>query len=238
MKKLYNVLTALVAVTAMWACGPAEVGFTQEFDLQGLYTVNKATVAPEFSDTMFFIRNMENFDLKTGDRVMLLLHYNYDAYSGVDGQWKIVEVLKKFPTHPLSSLSDIDTSAYKTLVTGLQPLNFFNKFEAKSWIWKNWQNICIKYNGVEEGASFAMAVRGVDEKGCVVLQLFVDAKESEKETATLLTFDISNITDFLTDEQKALLPEGKDIETTIILKRSQGGEPVNWPEKGNNIVYY
>ena len=62
MKKLYSAVAAVMAAVIMWSCGPAEMGYTQEFTLQGLYTINKATVAPEFSDTMLFVRNMEEFD--------------------------------------------------------------------------------------------------------------------------------------------------------------------------------
>ena len=114
MKKLYSAVAAVVAAVIMWACGPAEMGYTQEFTLQGLYTVNKATVAPEFSDTMLFVRNMEEYDLKTGDRAMLLLHYYYDAFSGKAAQWNIREILKRIPVYPLSSYADVDTVAYQT----------------------------------------------------------------------------------------------------------------------------
>ncbi|MBO7194223.1 MAG: hypothetical protein J6V47_08065 [Bacteroidaceae bacterium] len=225
MKKFYSVIAAFSAAVIMWACGPAEIGYKQEFTLQGLYTVNKATVAPEFSDTMFFVRNIEDYDLKTGDRALLLLHYEYDAYNGKAAQWTIEEVLKRIPVYPLSLKSDIDTDAYTTPITGLQPLNFFNAFTTRSWVWKGKQNLSIKYKGVEEGASFALTVRGVNN-GSVEMELFIDAEESDKEVATLLTFDISNIADFLSDADKASLPSNiDDIRTTIYVKRMSDGNP-------------
>ncbi len=235
MKKLYSMVAALVVAVIMWACGPAEQGFTQEYTLQGLYTVNKATVAPEFSDTFLFVRNIDEFDLKTGDRAMLLVHYYYDAFSGVAAQWNVKEVLKRIPVYPLTSKSDVDTAKFKTPITGLQPLNFFNDFDAMTWIWKGKQNICIKYKGVEETASFALAVRGVKD-GCVELELYVDAEENEKEIATLLTFDISNIKSFLTDAEKAQLPAGQEIKTRIYAKRTMNGDTIDWPINGNYIV--
>lgn len=235
MKKLYGTIAALVAVIIMWACGPAQQGFTQEYTLQSLYTVNKATVAPEFSDTFFFVRNIDDFDLKTGDRAMLLVHYYYDAFSGVGAQWNIKEVLKRIPVYPLCSMSDVDTAMFKTPITGLQPLNFFNDFDAMTWIWKGKQNICIKYKGVEETASFAMAVRGVKD-GYVELELYVDAEENEKEIATLLTFDITNIMSFLTDAEKAELPAGQEIKTRIYVNRVSNGVIIDWPVDGNYIV--
>ena len=237
MKRLYSIVAAVSAALVMWSCGPAEMGYTQEFTLQSLYTVNKATVMPEFSDTFLFVKNLDEFNLKTGDRAMLLMHYYYDAYSGKQPQWTVKEVLKRIPVYPLSAMADVDTAAYMTPVTGLQALNFFGDFEAKSWVWKEKQNICIKYKGVEDDASFAMAVRGVKD-GCVELGLFVDAREAEAEITTLLTFDISNIKDFLTDEQKALLPAGQEIKTKIYIRRMNNGRLEDWGMDGNDIVNF
>jgi hypothetical protein len=230
MKKLYSAVAALSAALIMWACGPAEMSYTMEYELQGLYTVNKHTVAPEFSDTFMFVNNMGNYDLETGDRALLTLYYFYDLYSGKPGQWSITNVVKKIPVRALSA--DIDTAAYDTPITGLQYLNFFNDFETRAWVWKDRQNICAKYKGVEEDAAFAMTVRGVKE-GCVELDLFVDAPESEKETATLLTFDISNMADFLSEEDKALLADS--IATRIYLKRMKNGVLEDWAISGNDF---
>ena len=238
MKKFYSIIAAFSAAVLVWSCGPAEVGYTQEFTLQGLYTVNKATVEPEFSDTSFFVRNIEEYDLKTGDRALILLHYYYDAYSGKAAQWNIREILKRIPVYPLSFPAEVDSAAYLTPITGVQPLNFFNNFEALTWIWKGKQNLCVKYKGVEDGASFAMTVRGVNE-GFVELELFVDAKESDTETATLLTFDIRNIADYLSDEQKTLLPAEIDsLKTKIYTKRMKNGRLEDWVIPGNYIEYF
>lgn len=238
MKKFYSIIAAFSAAVLVWSCGPAEVGYTQEFTLQGLYTVNKATVEPEFSDTSFFVRNIEEYDLKTGDRALILLHYYYDAYSGKAAQWNIREILKRIPVYPLSFPAEVDSAAYLTPITGVQPLNFFNSFEALTWIWKGKQNLCVKYKGVEDGASFAMTVRGVNE-GFVELELFVDAKESDTETATLLTFDIRNIADYLNDEQKTLLPAEIDsLKTKIYTKRMKNGRLEDWVIPGNYIEYF
>ena len=64
-KRLYTVFAVLFAAVVMWACGPAEVGYTEEWNIQGLYTVKKATDAPEFTDTFYFVRYIDKFDLKT-----------------------------------------------------------------------------------------------------------------------------------------------------------------------------
>lgn len=238
MKKLYSVFAALSATLLMWSCGPAEVEYTQEWTIQGLYTVNKATVQPEFSDTSLFVRNIDSYDLKTGDRAFMVLHCFYDAYSGQAPQWNINEILKMVPVRPLSIPAEVDTAAYKTPVTGLQAMNFFNDFEAKTWITKGRQNINIKYRGVEEDASFAMTVRGVKD-GYVEFDLFANAKESDTEVATLLTFDISNVADFLSDEGKAQLPAEIDsIQAKIYLKRMNNGRLEDWAVPGNDIYNY
>ena len=238
MKRLYSMFAAMSAALLMWSCGPAEISYTEEWTYQGLYTVNKATVQPEFGDTMIFVRNMDEFELETGDRAFMVLHYYYDAYSGKAPVWNITQVIKKVSVRPLSVPVDVDTAAYMTPVTGLQAMNFYDDFEAKTWIWKGKQNINVKYRGVEDDASFVMTVRGVKD-GYVEFDLFVNAKESDKEVATLLTFDITNVADFLSDEEKASLPEDIDnINAKIYLKRMNNGRLEDWAVPGNDIKDY
>ena len=232
MKKCYSIVVASVATIIMWACGPAEAGFTQHFTLEGLYTVNKATVAPEFSDTFFFVNNIDDYDLKTGERAFIVMDYYYDAYSGKAGAWNIKSVKEKVPVYPLSLRSDIDESAYATPITGLRAVGYFYD-KLYTWVWKERQNISVEYRGVKEGALYAMAVRGVTEDGCVEFDLFINAEESNETVSVLLTFDISNVADLLTDEQKALLPENGDIKTKIYAKRKKGDTVVAWPIDGN-----
>lgn len=235
MKKLYSIVAAFVALLLANSCGPAEAGYTVEHRLQGLYTVNKATVAPEFSDTAFFVNNIDDFDLKTGDRALLMLHYYYDAYSGKAPAWNIVEILERYPVRALSATADVDPASFVTPLTGVKPLNFFNDFETPSWVWNDCQNINIKYKGVKDEAKFAMTVRGVKD-GYVELELFVSAPESEKEVETLLSFDISNVTDFLNDADKVLL--GDSIKTKIYTKRMKNGALEEWVVPGNYFKYF
>ena len=95
------------------------------------------------------------------------------------------------------------------------------------------QNICIKYQGVEEGAAFALAVRDVKD-GYVEFDLYVNAPASDKETATLLTFDIADVADYVSDEHKNLLTDS--TKTRIYIKRMNNGVLVDTPVEGNNIV--
>ena len=132
-------------------------------------------------------------------------------------------------------MDDVNAKDYSSSIIGFQPVNFFNEYEALTWVWKDKQNISIKYKGVEEETSFALAARGVKDD-CVVLELFVNAKESDEVSTTLLTFDISNIKDFLSDDEKALLSDS--IKTKIYYKRMNNGELKGDEIDGNYIVYF
>ena len=236
MKRLYSIFTVIAAAVVLWACGPAEVSNIVTYELDALCTVNKSRIEPEFSDSSFmFAKNVDEFGLETGDRAFMTLTCTYDLYSEVAPMWTILNVRKKIPTYPLSA--DIDTAAYQTPIIALEPVDFFNDFGALTWVWNEKQNISIVYNGVEATASFAMTVRGVKD-GFIELDLFVDADESEKKTTTLLTFDISNIKELLTDEQRAQLPAGGELKTRIYTKRMKNGVLEDWAIDGNYIVNY
>lgn len=236
MKKLYSMIAVLVAVVLVWSCGPAEFENSVTYELEALCTVNKSRIEPEFSDSSFlFAKNVDQFGLETGDRAFLKLTCTYNLYSEATPMWTIVDVKKRVPVYPLSA--DIDTAAYTTPVVALEPVDFFNEFTASTWVWNKKQNISIEYKGVEDGASYAMTVRGVND-GYVELDLFVNAKESTASTTALLTFDISNIADFLSDSEKASLPSDLDeIKTIIYMKRMNNGRLEDWPIKGNYIKY-
>lgn len=229
-------LAALSVALLVWSCGPAEFENSVTYELEALCTVNKSRIEPEFSDsTYLFARNVDEFGLKTGDRVFMSLTCTYNLYSTETPLWTIVDVKKRVPVYPLSA--DIDTAAYTTPVVALEPVDFFNEFTALTWVWNKKQNISIVYNGIEEGASYAMTVRGVRD-GYVELDLFVNAKESTASTKALLTFDISNIADFLRDSEKASLPSNLDeIKTIIYMKRMNNGRLEDWPINGDYIRY-
>lgn len=239
-KRFYTAFAALFAAVILWACGPAEVGYTEEWYIPGLYTVNKATVAPEFTDTFYFVRNIDEFDLKTGERAMLLMHCYFDAYSGQAPQWNIKQIIKKIPVYPLSPKSEMYDSVYTTPVTALQALPsyyFYNEFEPLAWVWDGKQNINIKFKGVEETASYAMTVRDVNGD-CVELDLWVDAEESDKEVETLLTFDISNIADFVDPADKSVIPADIDsIKTKVYVRRMKNDALIDWGVDGNYIRF-
>ena len=236
MKKLYSAIVAFSAALIMWACGPAEFENSVTYELEALCTVNKARIEPEFSDsTYMFARNVSQFGLETGDRAFMKLTCTYNLYSQETPLWTILEVKRRVPVHPLSA--DVDTASYTTPVVALDPIDFFNEFTALTWVWNKKQNISIVYKGVEDGASYAMTVRGMKD-GYVEFDLFVNAREGGANVKTLLTFDIANVADFLSDEEKALLPSDLDgVKTKIYMKRMNNGRLEDWPIDGNYIKY-
>ena len=91
------------------------------------------------------------------------------------------------------------------------------------WIWKNRQNINISFFGLKDNAEFAMTVRGVYDD-CVELDLLAKAKRSGNVTSSkLLTFDLANVADFLTEEDKESIAGLDSLRTRIYLKREDEG---------------
>ena len=88
------------------------------------------------------------------------------------------------------------------------------------WVRNNLQNINITYNGIADGAEFAMLVRGVVDN-YVELELLAKAKTiGAVKTTKLLTFDLSKLGDFLTAEQKRTLSGVDSLYTRIHFRRA------------------
>lgn len=232
MRILCNVVAVLLAGVVSWSCSPAKMEYTREYEFVGLYTVNKSAVQPEFEDTFLHVNNMSSHELETGDRAFMTLYCKYDVYNSKASYWSIKEVGKRVPVYSLSSPDDTDFTTYTTPYTGLEYLNFLNQFEAASWAWKGKQNIYLKYKGKEDGALFAMTVRGIKD-GYLEYNLYVKADESDTESSTLLTFDTGNVADFLSDEQKPLLTDS--IKTKIYVKCMNNGVLRDLAIPGNEI---
>lgn len=244
-KRLYTAFVAVLTAMAMWSCGPAEIGYTEEGNILGLFNIGKVdditprtTVALEFVDTFYVVRNAGIFDLEDGDRALLKVHYYYNAYSGQATQWDIEQVIKKIQVYPLSMGTEIDSAKYTTPVTALEPYYFYDEFKAYSWVWDGKQNIGVRFKGVEETAEYAMTVRGVKD-GCVELDLWVAAEEAEKETQVLLTFDISNIADFIDPADKSVVPADIDsVKTKIYVRRMKNDALIDDGVDGNYVVFF
>lgn len=219
MKKLFLYLSAALSAVAFVSCDNPKKEYTQEFFLDNIYTVNKHTVTPEFGDTSYMVSNMNSYPLQTGDRVRMMLRFYYDAFSGKMPEWEIYAVDEVIPTRPLQARNSVDTTEYATPFIAITYYELMDRLCNPVWIWKNRQNINIIYKGMRNGAEFAMSVRGVTD-GYIDLDLFAKATaEGNTQTEQLLTFDLENVCDFLTAEEKNSIAGHDSLQTRIFFKR-------------------
>lgn len=222
MKKYLYILLPF-ALLALFSCGPAEVGSTFNYYYDNIYTVNKHTVTAEDSDSMIRIDNMDNTELKTGDRAHMMLRYYYDYNTMSKPHCDIYHVYEVIPTLPLSTFDSVYLTEYTTPFNKLHQYELWDRYANPVWLLKMRQNINISYFGAKEGALFAMTVRGVSDD-CIEFNLYAKAADGSGETNTrLLTFDLSNVGDFLTPEQISSLSTKRTIKSRIYLTRMEDG---------------
>ncbi len=220
MKKFFFYMFAAVSAFAFFSCDPAESSFTQTVYVYDIYTVNKHTVRPEFEDTAFMVQNMAQYPLQTGDRAYMVLKYFYDAESVKYPQWTIEKVLDIIPTRPLQTKDSVAFEGFTTPFVTLDYFEVHDRYYNPVWVRNNLQNINITYNGIADGAEFAMLVRGVVDN-YVELELLAKAKTiGAVKTTKLLTFDLSKLGDFLTAEQKRTLSGVDSLYTRIYFRRA------------------
>lgn len=224
MKKFFGYILLALSAILVWSCEPAESGFTQTIYIDNIFTVNKHTLRPEFEDTTYMMQNMASYPLQTGDRARIIIKYYYDAYSGKLPEWNIVNVVEKIPTRSITAQDSAMCADFTTPFTAINYYELMDRFCNPLWVWNDCQNINITYKGVEEGAEFAMVVRGVADD-CLELQLLAKANTiGEVETTKLLTFDLKNVGDFLSKEQKDSVAGIDSLRTRIYFQRLDKGE--------------
>lgn len=224
MKKLLDISLLSSLILVLFSCDPIEPEYRYEHYFDDIYTVNKHTVSPEFSDSVIRISNMDKYPFVTGDRVHMTLRYYFDLSTMKMPLWEISHVTRKIETLPLTAHAGIDSAEYDAVFNKLHNYELASKFVKPVWIWKNRQNINISYFGVEEGASFVMAVRGINGD-CLELDLYAKAKSNnEHTTTTLLAFDLSKAGDFLSEGQKNSIAGIDSLRTRIYFNRKVDGE--------------
>lgn len=224
MKKLLDISLLSSLILVLFSCDPIEPEYRYEHYFDDIYTVNKHTVSPEFSDSVIRISNMDKYPFVTGDRVHMTLRYYFDISTMKMPLWEISHVTRKIETLPLTAPAGIDSAEYDAAFNKLHDYELADRYVKPVWIWKNRQNINISYFGVEEGASFAMAVRGINGD-CLELDLYAKAKSNnEHTTTTLLAFDLSKAGDFLSEEQKKSIAGIDSLRTRIYFNRKVDGE--------------
>ena len=224
MKRLLNVALLSLAALLLYSCDPIEPEYKEERYFDNIYTVNKHTVSPEFSDSVIPVANMEKYGLVTGDRAHMTIRYYFDLSTMGRPICEIVGEPKLIRTLPVSQPGSTDTVEYNTPFSGLHDYEFIDRYVRPEWVWKNRQNLNISYFGVEKDAAFAMEVRGVNDN-CIEFNLYAKAaRNGNKTTTKLLTFDLAGVEAFLSDEQKANLAGIDSVRTRIYFKREKGGK--------------
>ena len=230
MKRFFGLATLLSVMLAFFSCEPAESRYEFEYFYDNIYTVNKHKVRPEFQDSLLTIYNMDKYGLETGHRARMVLKYYFDYSTMAYPKWEIAELIDVIPTLPLQAKDAVNAEEYNTLFTSLNYYELMDRYLQPVWVWNGLQNINIEYKGLKDNAQFAMTVRGIgvdetDEKNvCVEFDLYAKAQQSGNvKSSKLLTFDISNVADFLTDEQKSRIAGIDSLKTRIFLKSEVDG---------------
>jgi hypothetical protein len=198
------------------SCDQAENSLTFDNYYEHICTVNKWTVTPEFADTSYRIENMDRFNyLSTGDRAKLVLRNYYNSEATKYPEWTIDKVVEIIPTREIVSKDQINAEEYNTLVTSINDYRIGDQMTKAIWVWNNLQNINVQYQGVEDGAQFAMTVIGVEEN-CVHLQLHVKAAVSgSAKSETLLTFNLLGLEDVLSQNELSTLVGYDKLQTQV-----------------------
>lgn len=223
MKRFFGVAAMLMATVAFFSCDPAESEYKFDYYYDNIYTVNKHKVRPEFADSLIAISNMDKFGLETGQRAHMVLRYYYDYSTMKAPKWEISSIVDIIPTLPLQTLDSVAAAGYNTLFTKLNYYELMDRYVQPVWVWDNRQNINISFQGLKDNAEFAMTVRGVYD-GCVELDLLAKAKRSGNVTSCkLLTFDLSNVADFFSEEDKRSVAGIDSLKTRIYFMREENG---------------
>ncbi|MBR3976722.1 MAG: hypothetical protein IKJ95_02740 [Bacteroidaceae bacterium] len=224
MKRVFDFMFLALAVFFFASCEPAEQGYTYERYLDDIYTVNKHKVRAEFSDSLIPVANMDKYGFSTGDRVRMLLRYHYDSQTMRQPEYEIHSAGEVIPTLPIVAEGSINAAEYNVPFEGLYRYEFNDRYMKPVWVWNRCQNINISSYSDADATAYAMTVRGVKD-GCIELGLYAKSDTpSNDPKAKLLTFDLSNVADFLTEEQKSSIASLDSLRTRIFLTRKAENE--------------
>lgn len=224
MKRLFDFVLLPLAVFFFVSCEPAEQGYTYERYFDNIYTVNKHKVKPEFSDSLIPVSNMDRYGFSTGDRVRMLLRYHFDSQTMRQPEYEIYSVEEVIPTLPIVAEGSISAAEYNVPFEGFYRYEFDDRYVKPVWVWNECQNINISPCSDAGETVYAMTVRGVKDD-CIELGLYAKSDTpSASPKAKLLTFDLSNVADFLTEEQKGSIASLDSLRTRIFLTRKAENE--------------
>ncbi len=215
MTRLKSIFSAIIgAMLLLTACEPAENSYIyDEYDLN-IFTVSaNRKLEPELIDTMLSVNNLDDFDLKAGDRVCLYLHNHLDLYNSKNSYREIINLVEKVPTSAMPQRESIDASSYDL------PLNIYMYYyNPATWIWKNILNINVTFAAKPEATDFVMVLHGIKEDYVEFNLLAKTTEPSERYSSKLLSYDIKEITTLFTDEEKESLKGHEKLKFRIYLK--------------------
>lgn len=218
MKRITGILVSLVSMFLLVSCEPGEVYHYEEGYISNIFTVNKATLQPEFEDTLYRVINHPNdFGLETGDRAHILLHYYFDAYSGKKPEWDIVSVVEKIPTLDIAPREDVDASSYD-LPLDIYEYELLQSYQWPIWIWDNRLNVNVRFGSVAEKTDFVMSLRGIENDTVRLNLLAKTTAPSDTLYTKLLSYDLNKINTLFTEEEKNSLQDYEKLIFRIYLK--------------------
>ncbi len=115
MKKFFfSILSVLFLALSFVACDSAEnnLHFTGTFP--NVFDVKKSYIYPSFADTSYFIKDIADYGLSSGDRAYILMDYEFNPYSMKLPNLSIGYVITKITRRELSRKGDVDFTRYNS----------------------------------------------------------------------------------------------------------------------------
>lgn len=225
MNKLKGIFFAITATVLLFtSCDPVQPSYVISSYSSNIYTITEdLKLAPEFEDTLYRVNNISEFDkfgLEPGDRAHLILHYYFDAYSAKGAELNVYSTLEEIATLPIVPRDSVDAGDYG-LPLGIYPYELLYANTYPTWIWDNRLNINVSFAAKPAGTDFVMALRGV-EKDTVRLDILAKTTlPSDTVNSKLLSYDIKNITEMFTDEERSALREYEKLTFKIYRKNKK-----------------
>lgn len=215
MKKIIGIF-ATVAFMAFAIVSCEDPENTTDGYIEGLFTIHGHHVIPETSDTMYYVNNMNEFGLKTGERGIMRIKYEYDSFMGpLTAKWEIGKVYSLIPTRTLTAASEIDEAEMDSYFADVYNFVAYNNY-GYAWVWKNIQNInVIYYTDGSKEPDFRMSADGF-ANDTLKLHLWAgNITDGDNKIGELLSFDISNAASMLDEAERSQLVLPDTIYTTI-----------------------
>ncbi len=215
MKKFIGSIAAMAIMAISFASCEDPKNTTDGY-IEGLYTIKGYHVVPENSDTMYYVDNVNDFQLKTGDRGIMRIKYKYDSFMGpITAKWEIGKIYDIIKTRRLTPAAEIDATQMNSYFADVYPFVAYDNY-GYAWIWNNIQNINVIYH--TDGSTepdFRMSVEGF-ANDTLKLHLWAgNINDGDNKIAELLSFDISDAGTMLNETERNIFANTDTIFTTV-----------------------